>query len=339
MTPNLIVGNMDPLRLSKMYNMTAEQVEQEFPELWQRCYPRRYEITGKTQYDTPKAVARAMMDALLNYHAISDRRVGQTEQNEALWASTMVRYGVPDYYLSHDVAVALMQTTPAEVLDCMTIKLPFEAAAFMIPKGVFTHDEYGPISFVAYTRNYQNSVILCPHPNPKVKHDLHCMNNSMSIFMRSVSGMMLHWTYSHDINMIDLKDESELIELQKTYSHTSRNGIKSQEFTPADILAMTRSIKLLFNIILLMTHKPETVEHGSLLKRIRKHDRQIEYWSPRIIGRTYKLRYEQHTATGTHASPRGHWVSGFWREQPHGPGRTLRKTLWIEPFWRGGSIE
>jgi hypothetical protein len=28
-------------------------------------------------------------------------------------------------------------------------------------------------------------------------------------------------------------------------------------------------------------------------------------------------------------------VSGHWRQQPYGPGRTLRKTIWIDPFVKG----
>lgn len=28
-------------------------------------------------------------------------------------------------------------------------------------------------------------------------------------------------------------------------------------------------------------------------------------------------------------------VRGHWRNQPHGPGRSLRRLQWIEPFWRG----
>jgi hypothetical protein len=28
-------------------------------------------------------------------------------------------------------------------------------------------------------------------------------------------------------------------------------------------------------------------------------------------------------------------VRGHWRQQPHGPGRTLRRATWLEPFWRG----
>lgn len=30
-----------------------------------------------------------------------------------------------------------------------------------------------------------------------------------------------------------------------------------------------------------------------------------------------------------------HVVRGHWRQQPCGPGRADRKTIWIEPFWRG----
>lgn len=28
-------------------------------------------------------------------------------------------------------------------------------------------------------------------------------------------------------------------------------------------------------------------------------------------------------------------VRGHWRQQAHGPARALRKTLWIQPFWKG----
>lgn len=319
------------------YRETAEALEKNFPELWQTCYPRRYNELGGTQYDSPKTVARAMLDAFLSFH-MSDT-VGTTEQNEALWASTMVKFGVPTYYLSHDMAVALTQTTPAEVLDCMNIKLPFDAAAFMLPVDVLTHREYGPISFVGYARGLPGTSLNCPHPKPRSTYKLHNIGGTFTIYLRTMRGQMLHWTYDTGIRLVDLKNDEELEELQKHYSHTSRLGMESQSFTPADIAAMIRAIKFIFNVILLLTHKPELVEAARLLKRVNKGPgKPIEYWSPHIIGRNYKLRYEHHEATGTHASPRGHWVSGFWREQPYGPQRSLRKTLWIEPFWRGGDI-
>lgn len=318
------------------FKEAAGAVEQEFPELWRKCYPRRYNDVGGTRYDTPKSVAHAMMDAFLGFHMAD--AAGQTEQNEALWASTMVKYGVPTYYLSHDMALALTKTTPTEVLDCLNIALPFDAAAFMLPTDILTHDQYGPVAFVGYSRNMGGTSIDCPHPAPPRTFTLHCINDSFSIFVRTVTGHMLHWTYNTTMRLVDLKNDEELEELQKNYSHTSVRGAESQDFTPADIVTMTRAIKFLFNVILLITHKPELIEPARLLKRVQQRQGPIEYWQPHVIGRTYKLRYERREATGTHASPRGHWVSGFWREQAHGPQHSLRKTLWIEPFWRGGKL-
>jgi hypothetical protein len=322
-----------------VYRKTSEAIEREFSALWQQCYPRRYEEPGRAQYDSPKAVARGMIDGLLSFHMAN--QVGQTEQNEALWASTMVKYGVPTYYLSHDIAVALTQTTPSEVLDCMGIKLPFDAAAFMLPLDVFTHGEYGPVAFIAYARNFSGTSVNCPHPVPAKKWNLNIVTSSFTVFLRTVAGNMLHWTYDQSIRLIDLKNDEELEELQRKYSHSSSiRTPESQEFTPDDIAAMTKAIKFIFNVILLMTHKPELIEPAQMLKRVTKGPgKPIEYWSPHVIGRHYKLRYEHHEGAGTHASPRGHWVSGFWREQHYGPKHSLSKTLWIEPYWRGGKID
>jgi hypothetical protein len=36
-------------------------------------------------------------------------------------------------------------------------------------------------------------------------------------------------------------------------------------------------------------------------------------------------------------SPSRHWVPGFFRQQPYGPNRTLRRTQWIRSFWRGST--
>jgi hypothetical protein len=39
--------------------------------------------------------------------------------------------------------------------------------------------------------------------------------------------------------------------------------------------------------------------------------------------------------SGSHKTPIRHWVEGFFRQQPYGPGRSLRKIRWIRGFWRG----
>lgn len=324
------------------YRKAAQIAEQEFPQIWKQCYPRRYMEPGHSQYDSPKSIARAMMDAIFAYASsiANHKQPGQTEQNEALWASMMVKYGVPTYYLSRDMAIALTQTAPSEVMNCFDIELPMEAAAFMLPTNAIIHKDLGPVAFVSYVRAFANNSVMLPGPVPGFKHELHSVHGTFSIFIRTVEGTMLHWTFSEGVHMVDLKNEEELEELQTKYMHSSSSPF-DQSFTPADTVAMTRAIKFAFNVILLMTHKPELVEPAALIKRVGKgREEPVEYWSPHVIGRSYKLRYEHHESSGgTHASPRGHWVSGFWREQPHGPNHSLRKTLWIEPFWRGGRME
>jgi hypothetical protein len=59
-----------------------------------------------------------------------------------------------------------------------------------------------------------------------------------------------------------------------------------------------------------------------------------------IVGRTITIRKpsgsEPKEPDGkTKRSPSIHWVRGFFRQQPHGPGKTLRRLKWIKPFLRG----
>ena len=55
---------------------------------------------------------------------------------------------------------------------------------------------------------------------------------------------------------------------------------------------------------------------------------------PRVIGEGYKPKIiRNYEPTGTHASPRTHWRSGHWRQQPTGKrDNPEHKTIWIEPI-------
>jgi hypothetical protein len=54
--------------------------------------------------------------------------------------------------------------------------------------------------------------------------------------------------------------------------------------------------------------------------RIRAHTQREDTATPTGTGRTYTSRV---------------WVTGHWRNQAHGPGRTLRRPVYIHPFLRG----
>jgi hypothetical protein len=310
--------------------MLYEATEKDHPDFWNRLYPRRYNDVGS--YDSPKAVGRALIDAISAY---VQSKGGVNEQAEVLWASLMVRYRVPTYYLSRDLAEALLKTTPVERIDWTDMKLPMPCAAFMLPRDMLLHPgEEGYISFVAYSRTMENQREPVPYPVPSAL-ELHCMKTNFNIFARVHNGCTLHWTLDENYQLIDFKQVGE--DLEAGPWHDTK--LKETQLDGSDNAVLARCVNLLFNILLLMTAKSEMVECGQILKRVRfGKSGFVEYWSPHIIGRSYKIRREVQPGDGSHASPRGHWVSGFWREQPHGPGRTLRRTLWIEPFFRGGAL-
>jgi hypothetical protein len=76
-----------------------------------------------------------------------------TETVEAIWASRLVGYRVPIFCVGREITEALKLTTLPVTLDFTTMKLPFEAAVFMVPKGSFTYQsEATDVVCVSYAR-------------------------------------------------------------------------------------------------------------------------------------------------------------------------------------------
>lgn len=62
----------------------------------------------------------------------------------------------------------------------------------------------------------------------------------------------------------------------------------------------------------------------------------------RLYDRLSKMQPLRRTLLGRSVGRPGGWqltvrvlVTGHWRNQPYGPGHSLRKLIWIEPYWKG----
>jgi hypothetical protein len=86
-----------------------------------------------------------------------------------------------------------------------------------------------------------------------------------------------------------------------------------------------------------MEARPHLITEPCLINRVQlKQEASKEFWPPRILGQYYKVKHEAaEPGGGHHSSPRLHWVMGHWRDQPPGPGRELRRMVWIDPHTRG----
>jgi hypothetical protein len=68
---------------------------------------------------------------------------------------------------------------------------------------------------------------------------------------------------------------------------------------------------------------------------------RIKPLSPIIIGKDYRIQRSQENFNGgTHTSPRTHWRSGHWRNQPYGKRENPQyKTIWLEPVLVGSTLK
>jgi hypothetical protein len=130
---------------------TREFVEHANPPLWRKCYPRIYSDPSCGPYYSPKSCAWMMAKIALIAEQVP---VDADNGYDFFTVSHLARFGVPMFWLSDSIAQAIRQTvSPPGAIDWATLRMPFDAGVFMLPKGSLTHPESGDdVRFVAYAR-------------------------------------------------------------------------------------------------------------------------------------------------------------------------------------------
>lgn len=329
-TKDLMVEHLDRAGLLDIF-------EKQWPDLWAKCYPRIYDGAAIGHYHSPKTPAFDMASAVMKRHMPG---TGRAEVYDYILANRLAMFGMPTYFLSSDIALAIRHTTPPMDFEWHDMELPFDAAIFMLPKGTLAHEVDGDCAYVAYARCKKGEIYPCR----LVPAQKTCgITNGGFLVMTSTleppRTYHYHWPFEHEVDpspIIHLNDlESYMVKgVDDTSPIFFPNGME-----PADDRLLRKVAHFVFGALMLMLNRPELITRGTLRKRIQKAGQlPREFWTPHIIGEHFHLRREPGPSLGgTHASPRGHWVKGTWRNQAHGPKRSLRKEIWIEPYWRGGA--
>jgi hypothetical protein len=316
-----------PEQLKAMYDV----IEKKDHDLWVRCYPRIYSDYKPGLYGSAKDPARQMWCCASK---VEMGFLGDSEKYEMMWASQIARSRCPQYWVTPDLVEAIMQTKPPMNLAWHDMNLPHEAASFMLPKGAITHKKDGDLVFVSYTRNKQGVDI--PSLARKGPRHFTALNGSFCVFAKTPA-FFIHWNMPHDVfPVVNLLDIDTAIRQHEHHIHSS--GWLTATMDSDDTEVGIKTTHLIFGLILFMLRKPELIDGGELIKRIpaKKGDAPKEFWTPKVIGRNYRIRRIGQDLGGHHASPRGHWVTGFWRDQHYGVKYSLIKEIWVEPYWRGG---
>src|SRR6185437_1609270 len=181
--------------------MTFANLRQEFeeliherPKLWAKCYPKIYEGVNGGEYYSAKLVGYFLLSIAVKIEE-SEVRIYQhfNETVEAIWASRLAAYRVPIFWLAPGIVEALKLTTLPVTLNLTTMKLPFEAAVFMLPKGSLSYEiEANEVTCVSYARAALREEI--PSINPAAVKTI-SGRGDFSVFAGMLSGRLLN--YSH----------------------------------------------------------------------------------------------------------------------------------------------
>lgn len=333
---NILFGTKDGLIGSAAAIITPNdrlefnrQVEEYDVNLWAACYPRIYASLPKCgDYCSSKELARVMA-------AMAIGRMSSVpswyDLETCLLAQQLKRFDVPMFWICKDMAEALHQTIALTVIDWGKQKLPFEACAFMLPKGSLTHPVDGDVTFIAYARIRAGEMVSAPsaglpHTQP---------GSSFIVVAGTATHSIMRWTVCG--TEIDIHKIGGVENLQRAY-YVIPNIKSSIVFLKDERDIFDQVYLFLVNTLLVMVARPELAVTGNLTGVMKsKAGVARQFWSPNVIGADFKIRKEATRLDGTHHSPRWHWVRGHLRDQACGEKHSRRKVIWIEPFMRGGA--
>jgi hypothetical protein len=311
-----------------------QYVEATHKDLWRKCYPRVYREYKSNDYYSPKSCARQMVGVAIK---VEQGWVGESERYEIVWASNLAKYNVPTQWVTRDMVEAIMQTVPPVELDWYNMRLPFPAMTFMVPRGSLVHPLEGDATFVSFSRMHlEDRVNNIARSYPK---EWQSADGALTFFAHTdKGGHLIHWNMPyHNFPTVNLAKLDEMVMRYEDHPHSS-GWLYSPTMTHDDTLFGAKVAHFIFGALLLMDRKPELISRGSFLKNVGSGKDRVQLWSPSILGEHYRIKREgaKLGVGSSHASPRMHWVRGFWREQRHGPKLSLTRDQWIEPYMRGG---
>ena len=150
------------------------------------------------------------------------------------------------------------------------MKLPFEAAVFMLPKGSLTYQsETTDVVFASYARAALREEI--PSINPDAVKTI-TGRGDFSVFAGMFNGLLLNWSHPWeqplDIAQLDATIQDLPNELPQTKFQS--------DIAPQGKDFLARVAHLVFNTLQLMLARPELVSMGSLVKQVHNKRQSVK---------------------------------------------------------------
>jgi hypothetical protein len=328
-------------------HVVTEIMEQTFPGLLAKFYPRQYQNVGA--YHSPKVISTFLANVVSETTRYGFDRAPTAYRLMLPGMRYMIDHKMPMFFISPDMLKAIMLTKFDNDIDWVNMKLPFESAVFVLPTGGCTHPEDGDLACIMWNRavggtTYQPPVSGYGLPPITVE------NTSLALV-----GLCTQTGVWYDACLS--AKERPTLQLRNLFYRQPGEAMrpieKSVPGLDEDLVAETDAPfienlgVIVFGTLLAMQARPDLIDAARLDKVVQhKGGERKEFWYPNIIGKRYKIRREVPSVKsgqfqfkageskgGTHASPRAHWRCGHFRHQAYGPKSTMRKQIWLEPVY------
>lgn len=282
--------------------------------------PRRYIVPEG--YANPRLWAGFQCESLQRWkeqQGCSPSKSSQCEWLSHLLLADLVREQVPTFFLNGAFAEAVHQTKVKDRILTGDLHWPRKAMLFVPPVSLFDDLFSAPIPFFAV------SLTKIPKLGDVVIVQIIKVESGGDGIEEIVSTAMPQFPIASD----DMMVEENGVMVDPGPSGLTRDQELAKSTT-----------HFMFKLVMAMTARPEFIPsfEPRLARPAKiKHGHEKDaLWHPNIIGERYVTQREN--LGGHHASPRIHCRCGHFRNQAHGPQRSLRKVIWLEPCWVGGDV-
>jgi hypothetical protein len=315
MKPEGVAGDPDgSLQFDRAYlKERMAELAHDAPDVVRAVYPRRVV--------SPQDYANHLLLGVMSATCVSlflkePPNSDSIESLHSLGAIVAGKYNLPTYYVSADLAQALMATHPPDEMTYAQVPWSVPAAVFMLPDCVGdvltgTKPMILQIAYVRSDETFMGREVI----------------NSNAIVVSAICRQGEEMTLG-----------AHLLNPKTTLSTAAATEIRDFEARETAKRDPTMQTMAQLGVVLLMAlaARPELVEAGLQTRKTPPKPRDpldaAALWSPTWLGRHYHLT--RHASLGgSHASPRAHMRGGHFHTYLIGPGRQKRAFRWLEPMW------
>ena len=269
------------------------------------------------------------------------------------WAFRWVQNRAPILQLSESVTANLVLTDPPDIQPGERLRLPFDAFEVHVPDGyipMFINHKNEETGEEHVEETHANS-LLVGIIHRRTKRTGGKIDDILRIIAAHPSGALTFTDKPADDILRKYAPQNLPTLVGTPFEHNT--------FVPQDEITMEASLKFVRNLAAYIEAEPEHVQDITTRKLSKKQKRRQEKNKNKTalppppkptrldVRTTLRLKpailaaAKNYYLGGTQYEPRRYAqdqrvvVRGHWRNQPHGPGRVLRKRIWIHPYEKG----